>query len=91
MGREAGVVVTGVLCGPKTKHVKDKDTGDPLFDLQYFFIVTGSEVAPKVVGGKDEEAAMVASLKPLVGSVVSLKVEPWNFRELHFLSVEKAQ
>lgn len=84
--KDPGVVVSGVLGGPKVRKVAGKDGADG-FEYSYFYVNVGGESAARIVAGKDEDAAMIRSLTPLVGGSVSLSVEVWNFRELHLLSV----
>ena len=83
---DAGIFVAGVLGGPKTRNVPGKDGGAG-FSYQYFYVNVGGESSARIVAGKEEQEQMVRALTPLVGKQVTLAVDVWNFRELHYLGV----
>ena len=85
---ETGLVITGVLGGPRIKKVAGSE-GHEGFEYPYYFVNVGGEFAPRVVGAKGADTELHGALKALVGQSVSLKVEAWNFRELHYLGTVK--
>jgi len=82
---EQGMFVKGVFGGLDKEKVRPKE--GEAFERLAGWVNVGTKYPVTIVCTRDEEASMERVLRPLVGQKVVLRVEPWQFREMHFLEV----